>query len=169
MRLTRRDALVALGGLGFGSYGIGRVRNTSGDDVQTLLAVTDLIYPSQVTVDEEFLTTYVLGHTHIRPEYKAALDKSVSELNQESRRLFDQAFDSLSVARRRRVFRSLGIDMVRSDPDGMLSQRIRYYVVQDLLYALYSTPIGGRLLEKENPPGYPGGREAYQRGPGGQQ
>lgn len=171
MQLTRRDALMALSGVGISTYGIGQITHNGGEpkEVTTLLAVADLLYPSQVAVEAEFISTYVLGKAAGRPEYETHLREAVSELNQQSRQLFNHSFHALSAARRRRVLRRIGVDTVRANPDGKLAQRIRYYVVKELLYALYSTPVGGRLLDKENPPGHPGGRDAYQRGPGGEQ
>jgi hypothetical protein len=42
---------------------------------------------------------------------------------------------------------------------------VRYYVVDELLYAFYASPVGGGMAGIENPPGYPGGTESYQEGP----
>jgi hypothetical protein len=51
------------------------------------------------------------------------------------------------------------------DPDGTDAGRVRYYVVNELLYALYASPTGGELVGIENPRGYPGGTASYRRGP----
>jgi hypothetical protein len=42
---------------------------------------------------------------------------------------------------------------------------VRYYVVNELLYALYTSPTGGELVGIENPQGHPGGHESYQHEP----
>jgi hypothetical protein len=171
MRLTRRDAVIALGAVGLGSYSTGQLVNSreDGDEVATILAVTELLYPSQVEVDEEFVETYVLGRANAETEYESYITEAVSELNRQSEHDFGQSFEALSADRRRRVLRSIGVNRVRSNPDGTLAQRIRHYLIKDLLYALYSTPVGGQLLDTENPPGHPGGRDAYQRGPEGRE
>jgi hypothetical protein len=167
VRLTRRDAVVALGAIGIGAYGVGQVLDPSDgpDPVATLLAVTDLVYPPGVAVDEAFLETYVIGRTRAHPAYDEHLSEAVSALDRQARQDFGTRFADLRRPRRRRVLRRLGVARVQATPDGTLGQRIRYVVVNDLLYALYATPVGGRLLGLENPPGHPGGREAYTRGP----
>jgi len=43
--------------------------------------------------------------------------------------------------------------------------RVRYYLVNDLLFALYSSPTGGKLVGIENPQGHPGGTGSYQQPP----
>jgi hypothetical protein len=42
---------------------------------------------------------------------------------------------------------------------------VRYYVVNELLLALYASPTGGELVGIENPQGHPGGTASYQQGP----
>jgi hypothetical protein len=61
----------------------------------------------------------------------------------------------------------MGADTVDPDPDGGDVARVRYYVVNELLFALYASPTGAELLGLENPQGHPGGLASYQRGPGG--
>ncbi|MEA5408870.1 hypothetical protein VB773_15715 [Haloarculaceae archaeon H-GB2-1] len=51
------------------------------------------------------------------------------------------------------------------NPDGTTAERVRYYLVNEPLYALYASPTGGTLVGIENPQGHPGGTESYQRGP----
>ena len=43
-----------------------------------------------------------------------------------------------------------------------MSDRVRFFVVNELLFALYSSPTGGSLVGIENPVGHPGGTESYQ-------
>ena len=77
----------------------------------------------------------------------------------------DARFAALGADRRDTVLRQLGVHTADEDPDGTRAERIRYYVVNELLYALYASPTGGELVGIENPQGYPGGRASYQRGP----
>lgn len=168
MELTRRHAIVALAALGAGSAAAGHRRATTPDHervTRTLVAVTAVIYPARVDVDASFVDTYVRGRAHARSDFEAALPDAVAALDRAARRAHDRPFADLAPDRRRGVLRRLGVDRVRADPDGTDAQRVRYYVVHELLYALYASPVGGRLLGIENPPGYPGGRAAYQRGP----
>jgi hypothetical protein len=168
MRLTRRDAIAALAVLGVGSAVLGRVDDTDPSTeriVATMVATSELVYPSSVQVDAEFVRTYLLGRRHAQERYDRAVTDAVTELDRAARRKFGQSFRSLSPDRRDVVLRALGVDRAISNPDGTTPQRIRYYLVHELLYALYTSPVGGRLLNMENPPGHPGGRDAYQRGP----
>jgi hypothetical protein len=59
----------------------------------------------------------------------------------------------------------LGVRTAEPDPDGTDVERVRYYVVNELLFALYSSPTGGELVGLENPQGHPGGIDSYRRGP----
>jgi hypothetical protein len=62
----------------------------------------------------------------------------------------------------------MGLSITDPRPAGTDRERVRYYLVDELLYALYASPTGGRLLGIENPPGHPGGLDSYQRGPDGE-
>jgi len=166
MQLTRRDAIVALGVLGTSSYAVSRARErgVEAGQVGTVCAVADVIYPSQVDVEAEFVETYLLGRTHASERFESGMASAVSALDETARSEYGQSFTPLSRDRRRSVLRSLGVDRAHSVPDGTTSQRVRYFLVNELLYALFTSPVGGRLLGIENPPGYPGGQTAYQRG-----
>jgi len=41
--------------------------------------------------------------------------------------------------------------------DGSDVERLNYYLVDELLFAFYSSPTGGELVGNQNPRGYPGG------------
>lgn len=173
MELTRRDALAAAAG----AAGVATVGELSErlderrefDDnehvLSRLLAVSRVVYPSEVEATTEFLHTYVLGREYDREGYVEVTARALDGLDRRSRRLYGSAFATLSVERRDECLREIGVSRATPDPDGTTVERIRYYVVNQLLYALYTSPTGGRLVGNENPPGYPGGRQAYQEGP----
>ena len=171
MRLSRRDALLALGVLGIGSAGVGTGRQHAGTlDAATpvtdqLLAVATAIYPSAVTVDRSFIETYVIARIATRESYVEAQSTALSDLDRFARRNTGRSMTSLDPEPRREVLTRLGVHRAHPNPNGTVEERIRYYVVNDLLYVLFSTPLGGELVGCENPPGYPGGTQAYQRGP----
>lgn len=168
MRLTRRDAIATLAVLGGGSAAIGRLGDADKPAervVTTIVATAGVVDPSAVQVDAEFVRTYLLGRSHAQAGYARAVADAVAELDRTARAEFGGSFASLPVDHRRAVLAYLGVDRAISDPNGTVPQRIRYYVVHELLYALYTSPVGGRLLNMENPPGFPGGRDAYQRSP----
>ena len=141
MELTRRDALLALAGGGLIASGAavdgtaGRGDATVSDaDRETLVAAAEVLYPSSVTVTDEFVRTYVLGRQTVDETYLTAIGDALDE-----------------------VLRATGADRAYADPEGTVAQRIRYYVVDELLYAFYATPKGAGLMGSENPDGYPGG------------
>lgn len=190
MKLTRRDALAALGSLGAGSVagctGVSpptadapgdRPDGPDGPDtpsgdldddvVASIVAAAEVLYPSGVEGVPEFVETYALGRVADRPRHRAGLAETVRDLDALARDWTGSPFAELSPERRDGLLRDVGADQVESDPDGPLPERLRFFVVNDLLYALYASPTGGRLVGIENPIGYPGGTESYQRPPPG--
>lgn len=176
MDLTRRDAILALVASGAVVGGVGaaieRTRNDRSDDnefddelLPHLVAVAEVVYPSAVTPTTEFVRTYTLGRTSDRPEYRRGLETATRDLVEESQRRYGAKPAALPVPKRDQLLRTLGVATTVPDPDGTVPGRIRYYVVEELLYALYTTPVGGKLVGHENPDGHPGGLDAYQRGP----
>jgi hypothetical protein len=191
MKLTRRDAVAALGAAGVGAAGSTMLLTESeesdaaddgasptpddGDegppalsdhDVETLVAVAAAIYPSAVENVETFVTEYVRGRVDDDPERAAEIGETVSYLDDYVETWYDvDAFVSLSPANRTDAFDRMNADTAEPDPDGGSVQRVRYYLVNDLLFALYASPTGGELAGVENPQGHPGGTTSYRRGP----
>ncbi|WP_318569690.1 gluconate 2-dehydrogenase subunit 3 family protein [Salinigranum marinum] len=191
MRLSRRDALAALAGIGAVGGGAGIVElaargpPVAGDDAGTvdatpdgpasagldedaravLVATAEVLYPSAVTGHEAFVDTYVNGRVRGDPDHRAGLLSAVAELDAIARDWHSDAYPELARETRDRLLRDLGVDVADPNPEGPISSRLRWYVVNDLLYAFYTSPTGGRLVGTENPTGYPGGTESYQRGP----
>lgn len=181
MQLTRRDALAALtaigvGGIGFGVGGDLSLRvgeesdgvtqySLSSDHLDTIVAVAEVVYPSEISIQQEFIETYVDGRTKGRQQYREGMQRAIRELNRLSADAYGLQFRQLSPDRRDQLLRSAGVDRVTPARDGTLREQIRYYLVNDLLYALYTTPTGGSLIGNTNPPGHPGGIETYQTDP----
>jgi hypothetical protein len=190
MELSRRDALVALaGGVAVGGAVLGSDPNAAGtpdhesrDEAladatpsdsapptvrTTLVAAAEVLYPSGVDGVETFVETYVAGR-YERDEsggadYAAGVETAVADLDATARDWHGASFAALDAEGRDRLLRDLGVDAADPDPDGTISERVRRFVVDDLLYALYTSPTGGRLVGIENPIGHPGGTESYQR------
>jgi hypothetical protein len=59
----------------------------------------------------------------------------------------------------------MGVHTADPDSEGTDPERVRFHVVNELLYALYTSPTGGELVGIENPQGYPGGTASYREGP----
>ncbi|MFB6069015.1 MAG: twin-arginine translocation signal domain-containing protein [Halobacterium sp.] len=171
MELTRRDVLAALAATG-AAAGAGAVLLTDADDapigdreVDTLVAVADVVYPSDVEGVEDFVREYSVNRVRDRPEYAAGVADAVADLDEYSRDWNDEAFAALSTGTADETLAGYGVDTADPDPDGEAPERIRYYLVNELLYALFTTPTGGSLAGIENPQGHPGGTASYQRGP----
>lgn len=171
MTLSRREALFALSVLGGGAAIVGESRSTEGaadvegTPVATLLAVAEAIYPPGADLDRQFVSRDVRGRLEDREAYADRQVEALATLDDEARRVAGRPFADLAIPRRRRILRVMGVDRVAPAPDGTAEERVRHYVIDDLILALFTSPRGGALLGCDNPPGHPGGREAYQRGP----
>lgn len=167
MELTRRDALAALaatgitGGAAFHYASDGESGENSDGIVETTTALAPILYPSEVTDAEEFVRTYVTGRIE-DDEYRAAMADAVAAIDAYANEEYDTAFRDLSPGQGEKLLTDIGLERIGPDPDGSDRSRIRFYLVNELLYALFSSPTGGELVGTENPPGHPGGLEAYQ-------
>lgn len=132
------------------------------DDVRTLVAVAEVVYPSEASPTDEFVENYV-GRLP-EPRTQTVL-RTVRSLDAHARRERGRPFSVLPEAERDALLRSMGVDRTGSDPEGALSERVRYYVVNQLLYGLYTSPRGSALVGIDNPVGHAGGYESYQKPP----
>ncbi|MFB6090187.1 MAG: gluconate 2-dehydrogenase subunit 3 family protein [Halobellus sp.] len=183
MELTRRDALAALSAAG-ATVGAGVLagrydppRADAGEpaadgaspDLSTPLldlldALAEVLYPANVDGRRAFVESYVLGRTADRPDYRDGLHEAAAQLDAVARDWQGDAFAALDVDTRDETLRGLGVETAAPEPEGTITDRIRFYLVNDLLFAFYSSPTGGRLVGIENPIGHPGGIRSYQRG-----
>jgi hypothetical protein len=169
VELTRRDAVAALAtlGAGVGSGCLDRTLGEREEGPETLAALTaaaEVVYPSAATGHEQFVETFVLGRIEEREAYYAGLREALAALDERAREWYGAPFVDLPPAERNALLEEVGADYRDPDPEGLLGGRVRYYVVNELLYAFYASPTGGRLVGMENPVGHPGGTESYQRG-----
>jgi hypothetical protein len=123
-----------------------------------------VVYPSAVTGLETFVGTYLDGRSAARPEYVDGAHEAIERLDGMGESWHGGRFVDLDPETQNRLLRETGADTADPDPEGSPAERIRYYLVNELLFALYSSPTGGELLGIENPQGHPGGLESYQRG-----
>ncbi len=189
MELTRRDALAALSAAGAtvgGGVVAARFDPPRADDVagagsedadgdgdaevslstallDLLEAVADVVYPDGVDNRRAFVDSYVVGRVADRPAYREGLREAAAQLDAVARDWHDAPYADLDAEVRDRILRDLGVETADPDPEGPISDRIRFYLVNDLLFAFYSSPTGGRLVGIENPIGHPGGIESYRR------
>lgn len=181
MRLTRRDAIAALAAAGVTVGGGGAVllssdargdadrgdsdRLIADDDLATLVAAAEVLYPTGIENVEEFVTQYVRGRASDRPAHARAVAEAVAYLDAYAEAWYDERFAALDPPAREEALRGMHADTAEPVPEGSDVERVRYYVVNELLFALYTTPTGSELVGLENPRGHPGGLASYQRGP----
>lgn len=167
MELTRRDALAALASVGLLAGG-GAALLADGDDtpdasfeetIDTMVAVAEVLYPTRVTGIRPFVETYSLGRVENRPDYRKQLMRATTELDETAQSWYDAPVSELDIQTRTSLLKEMGIHEAESisDPDATTARRLRYYVWNELQYALYTSPTGGKLVGIENPQGYPGG------------
>ena len=169
MDLSRRDVLAALAAVGVSNTaGCFDRSNALGDhELDSLVALAEVVYPSEVTGIRDFVEQYSIGRVTGRLEYERGMADAIETLNDYANDWFDGDFADLPPAERDALLDQMSIDVADPVRDGTPPERVRFYLVNDLLYAFYSTPTGGELVGIENPPGHPGGTTSYQRGPHG--
>lgn len=176
MRLTRRDAIAVVGTSGIltaaatvigdastagkqrhNPDGAANTGSLQDEAFSTMHALAEVLYPSEVEVNRGFIKTYVERHPS---EWQAEIGTSLEDLDSHSRRWADKRFAALTPERREGLLREYGIDRVQPVRDGTTNQQIRFYLVNGLLFALYTTPKGSELVGIRNPQGYPGGYQS---------
>ena len=189
MELSRRDAVVALAAIGIGGGAVaytqldgespdaggdgsdgGTPTGSSGDSAglaETAVALADVLYPPEVEDHEEFVRTFVGGRVADDDDHRAAMADAVETLDARANEEYGSPFRDLDPEEGDALLQGMGMESVDPDPEGDEHERVRYYLVNELLYALMTSPKGGALVGVENPPGYPGGLDAYQQGPQG--
>jgi hypothetical protein len=175
--LTRRDALAALAAAGVATTASALTWESLGDapttdepeftdhDRELLDAIAAVVYPSAVSGIPAFVETYVVGRVREDPDRMTGITEGVRYVDAYASEWYDKPYLDLATDRQETVLSAMGAEVTEPDPDGSDIERLRFYVVNELLYALYTSPTGGELLGLENPQGYPGGTESYQRGP----
>jgi hypothetical protein len=175
--LTRRDALAALATVGVAAGATALTWDSLGDapddgtaqltdhDRDLLDAVAGAVYPSEISGVSEFVETYVVGRLKNDPDRLDGVVSGVRYVDNYAEEWYDTPYLDLSADRRETALKAMGAGVTDPDPDGSAVGQVRFYVINELLYALYSSPTGGELLGLENPQGHPGGTDSYQHGP----
>lgn len=175
MRLTRRDVIAALAASGVAIIGKTAIESLDKDTnkewqdtpitkskVDGIVAAAEVLYPSSVENIEKFVTQYIKGRIDDNPRHVKEISDTFTYLNRYCKSWYNKNFPNLNPQKREKAFQKMNADSVTPDPEGSDVQRVRYYVINELLFALYTTPTGGKLIGLENPPGHPGGLTSYQ-------
>lgn len=181
MQLTRRDAIAALAGAGIvvgsGAAALSRKsareaavadpdRPSVDETLETLVAAAAVVYPADVDGVPTFVETYSLGRIDGRESYLEEVRTAAGTLDTYASTWFDaESFAELPREARDGLLRGMGVHTAEEQPDGTAAEQVRFYVVNELLYALYTSPTGAELVGASNPVGHPGGTEAYQHEP----
>lgn len=173
MKLTRRDAILGattgLVGGGTLSTALDAVdpETTWADPgrldahvVTTLLRLAAVVYPSEVTATEAFVRGYV---GLLDGDHQTQIADAVADLDAYTASMHGRRFADVSAGRREAVLHELGVDAVAPHPTGSVAARVRYHLVNGLLYALFTSPRGSQLFGIDNPLGYPGGYHGSDR------
>ncbi|VTT85134.1 hypothetical protein DM2_16 [Halorubrum sp. DM2] len=186
MKLTRRDAAAALAAVG-ATGGVALAARRAGDGPgdggrssdagegndqpldeaavrASMAGVATVLYPSEVDGVEPFVDGFLDGRLD-GSGHAEGIREAIGELDGAARSWHGAPITELSEGDRDRLLREVGADTAEEDPDGTLAERVRYYVVNELLLAFYASPTGGELVGLENPQGHPGGIKSYRRGP----
>lgn len=178
MELTRRDVLGALSAAGVGSVsGCAELLENSASgtateddplspqDIETLVALARVVYPSDLEGIEPFVREYSVARIREDPSYGRGVADAVERLDDYVAEFDEGTFTDLSRSDGQEMLGQMSVDVAEPDPDGVARERVRYFLVNELLYAFYASPTGAGLAGLENPPGHPGGTESYQEGP----
>jgi len=192
MELTRRDATAALaalgatGGIAYGARHFARDdevdahdntnpetdasddRQSAGNDDHlrsTLVAVAGVVYPTEVEGIDGFVNTFLDGRLDGSP-HAEGLRSAIRTLDEHAESWYNAQVVDMEPETVDRLLRELGADTADEDPDGTAAERTRYYVVNELLLALFTSPTGGELVGIENPIGHAGGLGSYTQGSG---
>lgn len=174
MELSRRDAVAALGALG-ATGGLGAVTVHLGRDdasgshpddhtvTRVQRAMATVLYPDEVTGVGPFVDRFLAGRLD-GSEHAAGMRDTIGDLQAVADDWYQTDVPAMSAAQRDRFLVELGADTAAEDPTGTLAERTRFFVVNELLLALYTSPTGGELVGLENPQGHPGGSTSYTLG-----
>ncbi|MFC7209004.1 gluconate 2-dehydrogenase subunit 3 family protein [Natronoarchaeum sp. GCM10025321] len=181
MKLTRRDAVAALAAVGAtGGVALAarrRAENSTDSDGEwddglpdeetvraSMTAIATVVYPDEVSGVEAFVDRFLDGRLD-RSAHAEGVHTAVADLDEVARSWHGAPITELPPEDRDTLLRETGADTAEEDSEGSLAERVRYYVINELLLALYTSPTGGELVGLENPQGHPGGAESYQEGP----
>ena len=169
---SRRQFLIALGGIAFTAagygYGTDAPESLAADSatesssypaaethIDALTAIASAVYPSEVSIKRSFIESRVFGRVEPEPDHFDNLVTVIEAVDDHASARFDGRIADLSAGRRRQVLQSVGVTTVHPTADGTTAEQVRFYLVGDLLYILFTSPAGGKLLGSTISPDIP--------------
>lgn len=125
--------------------------------MDTLVALAEVLYPSEAEPTSEFVETFMYGRINDEEAYRAELESGVETLNRLANDQHGEDFHALDADQRVSVIENTDLRTGASDEEGSDVERTNYYLLDELLFAFYSSPVGGELVGSTNPRGFPGG------------
>jgi len=176
MELTRRRAVTTIlaGGLGT-SAGVWSLSTLSeateeseapseltDSELELIESLAEIVYPSELSTGAVLVESYL---RYQPPDRLREIRNASRSLDISARRRYGAPFATLTASESETLLREMGVDRAAPDRDGTVPERVRHYLVNGLLYALFTDPAGSRLVGIDNPRGYPGGYESYAEPP----
>ena len=170
MESTRREtfSIVLFGGIGAGAglRGLAAVSEPpqeahseqpiTDSHKETLSKLAEVIYPSAVTEPDPLIDSYL----HYQPPDRLrAIRDATLDLDTAAQRRYGAQFAALTTGERETLLREMGVDRMSAVQDGTVPGRVRYFLVNGLLFSLFTDPAGSQLVGIDNPVGHPGGYE----------
>jgi hypothetical protein len=125
--------------------------------MDTMVALAEVLYPSEVEPTESFVQTYLYGRVYAEEAYAGEVDSGIETLNGLANDEAGDDFHALSTDERVSVIENTDLRTGDSVHDGSDVERVNYHLVDELLFAFYSSPVGGEMVGTQNPRGFPGG------------
>ena len=168
MKLTRRDAIGALGAAGITAMAgceslVGDGAETDGDgDIAsgsgTMMALAEVLYPSDAEATTDYLETYLYSRMVDEERYRSDIEAGIETLDSLAQDTHGSAFADLSADQRVSLIEDTDLRSGDSVQDGSDIQRVNYHLIDELVFAFYASPTGGELVGNQNPQGWPGGQ-----------
>lgn len=138
----------------------GMQSNISRGDFRTIQSVAEVVCPSPIRVNDDLITLIV----EFIPETRhPLLSTTCFELNEYSLKTYGAQYYQIdSVPARDKILRQLGVHRVHSNSTGLFPQRVRYHLVNTILYVIFTHPVGSSIVGQTNPVGFAGGFAKYQ-------
>jgi len=122
-----------------------------------MMALAEVLYPSEAEVTEEYLGTYLYGRMVDEESYRSEVQSGVETLDGLAQDAHSSPFAELSADQRVGLIEDTDLRSGASVEDGTDVERVNYHLVDELLFAFYASPTGGELVGNPNPRGWPGG------------